>query len=210
MKIQIPYNPRKTQIEIHDLIDKTRFSVIVAHRRLGKTVCMINQLIKRALLDTSETGRYGYVAPFRSQAKIIAWDYLKHFTSAIPFCKVNESELTIDFPSGSRIRVFGADNPDAMRGLYFDGVVLDEVADMKPEVWGEIIRPALSDRQGWACFIGTPKGINLFYDLYTLGQDSSSGWVSKIYRADETGVIPESELEDARRVMSENQYRQEF
>lgn len=96
-----------------------------------------------------------------------------------------------------------------MRGLYFDGVILDEVADMRPEVWGEIVRPALSDRNGWACFIGTPKGMNLFYDLYSLGQNTQ-GWKSAMYRADETDVIPESELIDAQSVMSANQYRQEF
>ena len=170
---------------------------------------MINHLIKAAVIDTSGTGRYGYVAPFRSQAKFIAWDYLKYFSGVIPLTNFNESELTIEFYNGSKIRIFGADNPDAMRGLYFDGVVLDEVADMKPSVWGEIIRPALSDRNGWACFIGTPKGINLFYELFTLGQ-RTAGWGTQIYRADETGIIPESELEDARSVMSENQYRQEF
>ena len=170
---------------------------------------MINHLIKSAVIDTSGTGRYGYVAPFRSQAKSIAWDYLKYFSGVIPFTNFNESELTIEFCNGSKIRIFGADNPDAMRGLYFDGVVLDEVADMKPSVWGEIIRPALSDRNGWACFIGTPKGINLFYELFTLGQ-KTQGWAAQIYRADETGIIPEKELEDARAVMSDNQYRQEF
>lgn len=209
--IEIPYAPRKPQPEIHDLISNHRFSVIVAHRRLGKTVCTVNQLIKAALLDTSGNGRYGYIAPYRSQAKSIAWDYFKHFSAPVPGRNVNEGELSIDFGNGARIRIFGADNPDAIRGLYFDGVILDEVADMRPEVWGEIIRPALSDRNGWACFIGTPKGINLFHELYTFGLDSkNSSWISKIYRADETGVIPESELAEARAVMSENQYRQEF
>ena len=207
--ITIPYQPRKIQQEIHEAITSHRFSVIVAHRRLGKTVCTINQLIKSALLDSSGSGRYGYIAPFRSQAKSIAWDYMKHFSDPVPFRKVNEGELQIDFANGSRLRIFGADNPDAMRGLYFDGVILDEVADMRPEVWGEIIRPALSDRGGWACFIGTPKGINLFYELYTYGLNADN-WCSKIYRADETGIIPETELQDARAVMSDNQYRQEF
>jgi len=207
--IEIPYKPRHPQPEIHKLMDGNRFSVIVAHRRLGKTVCTINQLIKKALMDASGTGRYGYVAPYRNQAKSIAWDYLKMFTAPVPGRSVNEGELVIDFPNGARIRLFGADNADAMRGLYFDGVVLDEVADMKPEVWGEIVRPALSDRHGWACFIGTPKGMNLFYELFTLGQNTA-GWGSAIYRADETGVISEDELNDAQAVMSDNQYRQEF
>lgn len=207
--ITIPYEPREVQQEIHNAINNHRFSVIVAHRRLGKTVCTINQLIKAALQDNSGSGRYGYIAPFRSQAKSIAWDYIKRFTNPVPNRKVNEGELQIDFSNGARLRIFGADNPDAMRGLYFDGVILDEVADMKPEVWGEIIRPALSDRGGWACFIGTPKGINLFYELYTYGLNAEN-WVSKIYRADETNIIPQSELTDAQSVMSENQYRQEF
>lgn len=207
--VELPYTPRDPQPKIHEVMDNYRFSVIVAHRRLGKTVCTINQLIKRALLDTSGDGRYAYVAPYRNQAKSIAWDYLKYFTSPVPEHKVNEGELTIDFSNGARIRLFGADNADAMRGLYFDGVILDEVADMKPEVWGEIVRPALSDRNGWACFIGTPKGMNLFYELYSTGLNAQ-GWKSLIFRADETNIIPEQELADARAVMSANQYRQEF
>ncbi|MBQ4431905.1 MAG: hypothetical protein II877_10405 [Synergistaceae bacterium] len=207
--ITLPYKPRNPQPEIHKAINENRFSVIVAHRRLGKTVCVINHAIMKALTDNSGSGRYGYVAPYRSQAKSIAWDYVKHFTAPVPGRSVNEGELTVDFPNGARIRLFGADNPDAMRGLYFDGVILDEVADMKPEVWGEIIRPALSDRNGWACFIGTPKGQNLFHELYEYGL-SHEKWCSVLYRADETGIIPESELEDARAVMSANQYRQEF
>ncbi len=207
--ITLPYEPRKTQQAIHEIIRNNRFSVIVAHRRLGKTVCTINELIRAALRDGSGNGRYGYVAPFRSQAKSIAWDYVKDFTGPVPGRVVNEGELSVDFPNGARIRLFGADNPDAMRGLYFDGVILDEVADMKPEVLGAIIRPALSDRNGWACFIGKPKGINLFHELYTLGLNNPQ-WCSAIYRADETGIIPEHELEAARSVMSPNQYRQEF
>lgn len=207
--IEIPYKPRDAQKDIHALMDGNRFSVVVAHRRLGKTVCTINQLIKKALTDTSGAGRYGYVAPYRNQAKSIAWDYLKRFTAPVPGRTVNEGELSVDFPNGARIRLFGADNADAMRGLYFDGVVLDEVADMKPDVWGAIVRPALSDRHGWACFIGTPKGMNLFYELYSLGQNTG-GWGSAVFRADETGVISDEELRDARAVMSDNQYRQEF
>jgi hypothetical protein len=207
--ITLPYAPRYPQPDIHALIEAHRFSVVVAHRRLGKTVCMVNHLIKSALLDMSGSGRYGYVAPYRNQAKNIAWDYLKHFSAPVPGRAVNEGDLFIEFPNGSRIRLFGADNADVMRGLYFDGVVLDEVANMKSEVWGEIVRPALSDRNGWACFIGTPKGVNLFYELYTLGQ-GVEGWCSRVYRADETGVVSDEELESAKSVMSDKQYRQEF
>lgn len=209
--ITIPYAPRPVQQEIHDIIRRFRFSVIVAHRRLGKTVCMINHLLREALLDTSKEGRYGYIAPYRLQAKKVVWDYLKSFSAPLyEFRKVNESELSVSFTNGARIQLFGADNPDAMRGVYFNGIVLDEVADMKPQVWGEVLRPTLSDRNGWACFIGTPKGVNLFHELYTFGLSGKKDWVSKLYRADETGVISGEELEAARAVMSDNQFRQEF
>lgn len=211
MDIEISYHPRPVQLEIHEIIKKYRFSVIVAHRRLGKTVCMINHLLREAILDKSGEGRYGYIAPYRLQAKKVVWDYLKSFSAPLyEFRKVNESELAITFSNGSRIQLFGADNPDAMRGVYFNGVVLDEVADMKPQVWGEVIRPALADRNGWACFIGTPKGVNLFHELYSFGLAGRADWISKLYRADETGVISPEELEAARAVMSETQYRQEF
>ena len=205
-EVVIPYTPRYPQGEIHAGLEGARFSVVVAHRRMGKTVCVLNHLIKMALLTPRGDGRYAYVAPFRNQAKAIAWDYLRRFTGVIPGVRFNESELECGLPNGSRIRLYGADNPDALRGIYLDGVVLDEVADMKPNVWGEIIRPALSDRIGWAVFIGTPKGQNLFHELFMASND----WYKALYRADETGVMPEAELGAAREAMSENQYRQEF
>jgi hypothetical protein len=209
--VKIPYESREAQRAIHAMVESSRFSVVVAHRRLGKTVCMITQLIKAAMTDKSGSGRYGYIAPYRNQAKSIAWDYLKHFSMNIPLRIVNEGDLSIDFPStGARIRLFGADNADAIRGLYFDGVVLDEVADMRPDVWGEIVRPTLSDRNGWACFIGTPRGQNLFYELYMRGQSGTKDWKSILFRADETGILPKNELESARAAMSENQFKQEF
>jgi hypothetical protein len=207
--IVIPYSPRFPQTKIHPNLENHRFSVLVAHRRMGKTVCVINHLIKQAVKFKRTDGRFAYIAPFRHQAKSIAWDYVKHYTSPIPGIRYNESELTVDFPNGSRIRLFGADNPDAMRGMYFDGVVMDEVADMKPEVWGEIIRPALADRTGWCVFIGTPKGLNQFYELYQYSK-TTDGWYGDIYRADDTRVLPEDELNMARDTMSDMQYRQEF
>ncbi len=157
--IKIPYTPRYPQNEIHPQLDKHRFSVLVAHRRLGKTVLVINQIIKRALTNTWESPRYAYMAPLLKQAKLIAWDYLKKYTQDIPGVKVNESELIVELPPrngkiGARIYVFGADNPDALRGTYLDGAVLDEYGQMKPEIFSEIIRPTLADRNGWAVFIG--------------------------------------------------------
>lgn len=206
--VTIPYCPRYPQDDIHAGLERARFSVIVAHRRMGKTVCVLNHVIKQALLIPRLDGRFAYVAPYRNQAKAIAWDYLRRFAGVLPKIHFNESELECTLLNGSRIRLYGADNPDAMRGVYFDGVVLDEVADMKPNVWGEIIRPALSDRNGWAVFIGTPKGQNLFYELYESA--ARDGWFRALYRADETNVMPVEELEAARETMSDAQYRQEF
>lgn len=211
MEIVIPYTPRDfwKGEGIHKQLQTHRFSVLVAHRRFGKTVGVINQLIRSALSATRTSGRYGYIAPYRNQAKSIAWDYLKHYSAPIPGIKVNEGDLSIDYPNGARIRLFGADNADALRGLYFDGIVLDEIADMRPEVWGEIIRPALSDRHGWAVFIGTPKGQNLFFELYQQAL-STDGWYAGIFRADETGVITPEEMAALKAEMTENQYRQEM
>ena len=215
-KVTIPYKPRQVQIEIHELLDRHRFAVIVAHRRLGKTVAMVNQLIKRAVDDGKKMGIYGYVAPFLKQAKAIAWEYLKHFTGVIPGRKVNEQELWVELPNGSRIRIFGADNPDSLRGLYYDGVIMDEVAQMKLEVWGEIIRPALADRLGWAVFIGTPKGINLFYEMYERAKRDTSGeWAARLYTIDQTMKMEDPPLsaDEVARLKdesSENIYRQEF
>ena len=206
--IEVPYRPRYPQNEIHAGLERARFSVIVAHRRLGKTVCSINHEIKQALLLPRRDGRYAYIAPYRNQAKTIAWDYVKRFAGVLPGTQFNESELECTLLNGSRIRLYGADNPDAMRGGYFDGVIFDEVADMKPNVWGEIVRPALADRNGWAVFIGTPRGQNLFYELYE--NAVRDGWFRALYRADETGVIAQEELDAARETMSDAQYRQEF
>ena len=130
---------------------------MVAHRRAGKTVACVNELIKAALTFPGTDGRFGYVAPFYSQAKAVAWDYAKRFSAVVPGLQINESELRITYPNGSSIRLFGADNADSLRGLYFDGLVADEYGDWKPSVWGYVIRPALADRGGWAIIIGTPK-----------------------------------------------------
>jgi hypothetical protein len=193
---------------------KQRWAVLVCHRRAGKTVASINDLIKRAIKENKPNGRYFYMCPFYSQAKSVAWDYLCRF-AAPAMVKANQSELWVELHNGSRIRLFGADAPDALRGNYCDGIVLDEYSDMKPRVWGEIIRPLLTDRNGlnghqtWAVFIGTPKGHNSFYDIYKSAQNDDN-WYSKMLRADQSGLLPDSELEDARATMSENQYEQEF
>lgn len=151
----------------------------------------------------------GYIAPFYKQAKAVAWTYLKEYSLSIPGSSVNESELRVDYPNGGQVRLFGADNPDALRGLYFDDITVDEPADMNPRLYPEVIRPTLVDRRGRACFIGTPKGKNSFYDICEIAKHSPD-WLYMILKASETGLIASDELSDARSIMTENQYQQEF
>lgn len=206
-KIEIPYSPRKQLMPYHNRTE--RFACLVAHRRFGKTVGAVNDLIKDCLTIERQSVRCGYIAPYYNQAKAIAWDYVKHFTAPIPGMKYNESELRADFPNGARLRLFGADNYDAMRGLYFDSVVLDEPADFPPNAWPTVIRPALADRQGRATFIGTPKGKNDFWDVYANSLKDEK-WFSLMIKASETGVLPQSELDDARATLGPDRYDQEF
>lgn len=180
----------------------------MAHRRAGKTVSCINDLIRRAFVDDKVNGRYAYIAPYYSQAKSIAWDYLLRYTEDVRV-NANASELWVELLNGARIRLFGADNPDALRGLYLDGVILDEVADMRPRVWGEIIRPLLADREGWAVFIGTPKGHNFFYEIWKTANASDS-WFATSIKASTSGLIKAEELKDASQGMTDDQYEQEF
>jgi hypothetical protein len=204
--IKLKYRPRSVFADFHDR--KERWAVIVAHRRCGKTVACINDLIVKALLENKQHAQYAYIAPFYSQAKSVAWRYLERFSEPV-LAKANQSELWVELINGARIRLFGADNPDALRGNFLDGVVMDEMADMKPSVWGEIIRPLLADRLGWATFIGTPKGHNAFYDIYNEATKKPN-WYVKVLRADQTMLLPQSELDDAKATMSDNQYEQEF
>lgn len=209
IEVTIPYKPRPYQARLHKELETHRFGVIVMHRRAGKTVLVTAHMLLSALATKRPSAMYGYVAPYRNQAKAIAWGLLKHFSAPLPGVQVNESELSITLHNGAVLRVFGADNADALRGLRFDGCVLDEVADMKPDVWQEVVRPALSDRQGWAVFIGTPKGVNLFSELYEQGQ-REPGWFSAMLRVDETGALPPEEVEALKREMSDKSFRQEY
>lgn len=188
---------------------KQRWAVVVAHRRAGKTVACVNELIKAALTFKGTDGRFAYVAPFYRQAKAVAWDYIKRYSSVIPGISINESELRIDYPNGSRIQLFGADNADALRGLFFDGLVADEYGDWKPSVWGYVIRPALADRCGWAVIIGTPKGRNQFFEIHqhaTVNED----WLALTIKASESGLLPAKELDALRLELSEDAWRQEM
>lgn len=203
----IPYHPRQAFKPLH--YRKQRWAVVVAHRRAGKTVACINQLIKSAMTSTLPDSRYAYVAPFYRQAKTVAWDYLKRYSRPIAGIKINEAELRIDYPNGSRISLYGADNPDALRGLFFDGLVADEYGDWRPSVWGYVIRPALADRRGWAIIIGTPKGRNQFWEIYrhaTVNED----WLALTIKASESGLLHPDEMTALQEELSEDAWRQEM
>jgi len=188
---------------------RQRWSCLVAHRRAGKTVACVADLVDAALRCRKPEPRFAYIAPLFVQAKDVAWAYVKRFTAPIPGVQFNEAELRVDLPNKARIRLYGADNYDRLRGLYLDGVILDEYADMPPAAWGEVIRPALADRQGWAVFIGTPKGRNLFWEKWEQAK-SDPEWFAMMLRASETGLLPPGELEAARGEMTPEQYEQEF
>ena len=206
---ELIYNPHKYQQEIHEKL--RRFSVLVCHRRFGKTFLAIATLIDAAISTERENLRFAYVAPYQKQAKQVAWDYLKQFALPIHGTVANESETSITFLNGARIRLYGSDNGQSMRGLFFDGIVCDEIADFRPETWPEIIRPALTDsyHKGWCLFIGTPKGLNQFYDLYQYALKDPT-WYAGMYRVDETDILDDEEVVMARNTMAENQYRREF
>jgi len=208
----IPYQPRMLQQDLHN--DPTRFKVLVWHRRAGKTVWAINEAILKAIAAYSEgkpRPRVAYIAPLLKQARTVAWDYAKEFTSQLPGYRPNEGNLHIDFLDGCRLNLYGSDNPDAARGIYLDFVVMDEYAQMSPNMWTEIIRPALSDRQGSAAFIGTPKGKNSFYNLYKRAlDDKSKEWAGYLYKASDTNYVNEGELLSAQNDMSEEEYAQEY
>lgn len=203
----VPYVPRPQFAPFH--MRAVRWAVLVCHRRAGKTVAAINDIINRALHTYKANARYAYIAPFHSQAKQIAWDYLLRYTQNVRRY-VNVSELTVELINGARIRLYGADNPDALRGIYLDGVVIDEPAQMKFRIWTEVLLPALADRQGWAVFIGTPAGRNEFYKIFNNAQ-SAPDWFSMLLRASESGILPQSELDRIRSQMNdEDAYQQEF
>lgn len=195
-----------------------RFVVAVAHRRFGKTECAIECLTAGACAELKPHGMYGYIAPYLKQAKAIAWRKLKRRVSALfgtnwreAGVTKNEAELWVQFPNGARIQLFGADNADAMRGLYFDGIVIDEIADMKSDTWNGVIRPALADRLGWALFIGTPKGLNQFYKFYNRGLKDPY-WKSLMFSATTTKLpwLPPSEIKALQDDMTEAMFRQEM
>lgn len=205
--IEIDYTPRKQARDFHNRTE--RFAIIVAHRRFGKTVAAINDLIRACFSVEKKDVRVAYIAPYLSQAKAVAWDYALEYTKDIPDRKINNSELRIDFSNGSRFRLYGADNYNAMRGLYFDAIVCDEMADFPASAWPTVLRPSIADRHGSCTFISTPKGKNEFWELWHDAQDNPN-WFTAMHKASETNILDKAELNEAKLTMGEDRYEQEF
>lgn len=206
--IDLGYRPREQFIEFHRR--RQRWACLVAHRRAGKTVACVMDLVDKALRCQQKDGRYAYVAPHWNQAKDVAWLYVKRFTAPIPGVRLNESELFVEFEHNkARVRLAGADNYDRLRGAYLDGVILDEYGDMHPAAWPEVIRPMLADRKGWATFIGTPKGRNDFFEVWERAR-SSPDWFHLMLRGSDSGIIDDEELQGIRAELSPEQYEQEI
>jgi hypothetical protein len=203
----LDYEPRGAFVPFHQR--NARFTAMCCHRRAGKTVACVHDLVLRALYTKKKRAKYAYVGPFRQQAKEIAWEYLKEATDGIRKGQPRESELRVILPNGATITIYGADNPDSLRGLYFDGVILDEYGDCRPTLWGEVILPTLLDRRGWAVFIGTMRGKNHFFQTLERAKIEDS-WHYMVLKASESGLISEADLSEARAQMTEAQYRQEM
>ena len=210
MHIEIPYVPRPLQAKLHNDLDNHRFAVLNCHRRFGKTILIILHLMKKALTNDKKNPRYYLIGPTFVSIKRVCWDYLKQYASCIPGTTFNETELRCDLPNGARITLLSSEDPDKIRGIYADGVCIDECSQMNPVLWNEIIRPALSDRKGFCYFISTPAGMsNIFYDLYQHAQ-SDPTWLAYTAKASETGIIDQEELDAAKAQMGDAKYKQEF
>ena len=209
--IKLDYTPREWQKQCH--LNKKRFSVYALHRRSGKTELSLLELIDKAIKCDKDLGMFVYVAPFLRQAKAIAWARLKQKIEPLrrqSAIEINEGELSVIFKhNGAIIRLFGGDNPDAMRGLRLDGIVLDEVSQLKNELWTDIVQPALSDRLGWSIFIGTPSGINLFSELYYKAIDEDD-WTAARYTVYDTDSLHPDEVTRLKRDMSETSFAREY
>lgn len=203
-EITIPYSPRSQFEAFHE--SKKRWSVLVCHRRMGKTVACVNHLVRDCLRDS---GTYAYIGPTYKQTERIAWRYIKHFTQAIPKMKLNESKLMVEFPTGSVMYLLGSETPDSIRGIGLKGVINDEYQLHPPELFKEVVAPCLADHSGYSVFAGTIRGKNQLYRMYENRKDDPD-WFSMWVKASQSGILPQSELDEQRKIMGEEEYMQEF
>lgn len=205
-KLKIDYQPRDAFIPFHKRTQKR--AVLIVHRRGGKTVATINDLGAKAMYSQHKNPRYAYIAPFYRQAEDIAWTYLKDFLRPV-IKKVVNKKLRVVLLNDAWITLYGADKPDAMRGLYFDGVSVDEMGDCKPSLYEDVILPTLAERRGWAVFKGTPKGKNHLYKLYENARKNPD-WFTLKLPASKSGILAPDILQQFKDDLDEDAYAQEF
>lgn len=212
--VKIPFKPRPQQLEALRRIAKARFSVLVCHRRFGKTVLGVNWLQQGALRNPNPRPRTAYIGPTYRQSKAVAWDYCQHYARPVPAVEFNQSELRVDYPNAGQLRLYGADNPDSLRGIYLDRAHLDEYGMHPAKTFTEVISATLVDRGGTALFTGTPNGKNQFFDIARHAQEEMAAgnpdWYFAEYKASQTGLLDEGYLKAARAIMTADEYAQEF
>lgn len=212
--VHIPYKPRPLQREVGRLCRSKRFGVLVCHRRFGKTVLGVNINQQTALMCERERPRVAYIGPTYTQGKATSWDYMQHYARPVPGTTFNQSELRVDYPNTGQARIFGADNPDSLRGIYLDRAVLDEFGLHPAKTFSEVIGPTLVDRGGSALFLGTPNGKNQFYEIAEHAKARQAAadpeWFFAEYKASQTGLLDANYLAQARQMMTADEYAQEF
>ena len=201
------YTPRPQFLAFHNR--QQRWAELLTHRRAGKTVSLVNDLIIGALECQKYRPQLVYLGPTYTQAKRIAWQYLVDYAEKYS-TKVHQADLKVTLINDATITVLGADNADSLRGIYLDGAVMDEYALFKPSVFSQIIRPALSDRLGWGVFASTPRGKNVFHKVDQQARNNPDTWHRTRLSADTSGIIPAAELEELRQDMDPEEFAQEY
>lgn len=212
-KIVAPYTPHKFQQHVHDNL--TRFTTMVCHRRFGKTIFALNHILREGLRCKKDRPQYAFISPAKSQTRRNVWDEVKKYYSFMRGVSYHEADLRVEIPitKDNKILVYldGADNPHAFKGMYLDGIVLDEVSQMPKSIWGDTLSATLADREGWALFIGTPAGNNLLKELYYRGLDPDlQEWSSFMFKVSETKILTDKELASQLRNIGDDMYQQNY
>ena len=213
-RVELPYFPRPHFVPLHE--SKKRFKLVVAHRRAGKTIALVNTLILSAVTTKRKNPpqRYAYISPSFEQSKDLCWSYLKQYTSTVPDMEFLEGELTAKFKNGSTIRLYGGALAfERMRGLYFDGAIMDEYAMLHPQAFTSVIRPTLADYGGFAIVSGTPAGEDQhFFELKMRAESDPETWDVFNIPITATGsdALKPEEVEAMRKDMSEAEFAREM
>lgn len=213
LSVDLGYKPRAWQQELHAARKTHRFRVCVVHRQGGKSEAACMELVDAALKATGDLPRFAYISPRLKLGRSMFWPKLKQRLAPLidaGVVEINESSLIARFKANkATIEMFGATDPDSIRGNTFRGAVLDEVGLMPGMVWHEIVDPTLAANQGWALFIGTPYGVNLFSELFNLSQKDPTWW-SRRWTVYETNALPAAEVQRQRDTKVESVFAREF